>query len=157
MATKIEFSNKELYHAFDIDLFSPEEFIESFQNESVFEPETSQEEIDKHFEHELKQYLNNQESAWEHYLSFTDAIEEVIVHRDNTTFIVSDTKKLLKSILDCINGYGEFYFSNVKEFVNTTSGTPIKTIKSHFFWLKYYAEIYGRKSISMIMDDYANG
>ena len=41
MATKIEFSNKELYHAFDIDLFSPEEFIESFQNESVFEPETS--------------------------------------------------------------------------------------------------------------------
>jgi hypothetical protein len=154
--SKIEFNNDVLYRAFKIEWALPEKGIENYHNEALFEPDTPQEDIDKQFEYELKHYLHKQESAWESYLSFTEAIEKVVVYEDKTIFVISDTEKLLKSILKCINGYGEFYFSSVNELIKTTNGTDIKTIKSHFFWLKYYSEIYGRTSIDRIMEDYLN-
>lgn len=151
---KIVFENKDLYHSFGIDWALPEKGIENYQNEAIFEPDTPQEDIDKEFEYELEHYLHNQESAWKKYLSFTNAIQEVIVDENKTTFVISNVKLLLESILDCINSYGMFYYSSVNELIKATSRTPKKTIKSHFYWLNFYAEIYGRTDLSAIMEDY---
>lgn len=154
--TKIAFDNKMLYKMFGIEWALPEKAIEYFQTENSFSPNTPQEEIDRKFEYDLRNYFQATESAWENYLSFTEAIEKVIVFEDRTIFVISDTRKLLKAILKCINGYGEFYFSDINQLVKTTDGTQIKTIKSHFYWLKYYSEIYVRRSINNIMEDYLN-
>ncbi|MDF2881266.1 MAG: hypothetical protein K0R54_1823 [Clostridiaceae bacterium] len=51
------------------------------------------------------------------------------------------------SILDCIlveaiNGYGSFYFENIKEFKEYESKTKNRII-GHMHWLKYMESIYG--------------
>lgn len=59
----------------------------------------------------------------------------------------NEIDKLATIIIDCINGYGMFYYESLEEFYEAynavTKNTKIEAVKSHLHWLRYFEDIYG--------------
>jgi len=65
---------------------------------------------------------------------------------DTITFD-GDYNKLAIAIVECINGYGLFYYENVEQLFSSipakTEEEKLQCVIDHLHWLRYFDEIYG--------------
>lgn len=56
---------------------------------------------------------------------------------------VKDWRDAAKEIRECVNGYGPWYFTSVKEFLDSGPYTARQAVLSHLHWMARYGEVYG--------------
>ncbi len=148
----IKFENATLFKQFGIDWAEPEKAEENYFDNSDFELGTPQEDMDEDYDYQMSKYYRGINSGFERYLSFTDSDIKANVNFEETTFKIGKPKELLNWIVKCIDGYGEFYYGSATALKRAGPYTQKEAIESHFFWLKYYSDIYGRTSLSKTIE-----
>lgn len=58
------------------------------------------------------------------------------------------------AIIDTINGVGMFYFSSVKEFLESGPYTARQAVLSHLHWMKERASVYGTTSAERMFENH---
>lgn len=61
-------------------------------------------------------------------------------------------KDAAAEIMGTINGVGTFYYSSVKEFLDSGPYTPRQAVLTHLHWIKQYPDVYGTKSAGRIFE-----
>ncbi len=56
-------------------------------------------------------------------------------------------------MVDTINGVGPFYFSSVKDFVDSGPWTTKSAVLSHLHWMRRYPEVYGARPYRSTYDE----
>jgi uncharacterized protein YpuA (DUF1002 family) len=125
------------------------------QNKDEEESEKIAQEAETSYAEECYTKHNNAiQRVAEHYFSLIKL--NLDFRSDGYVLIYEETtwEDSAKKILELINGYGQFYFSSLEDFLESGPFTVKEAVLEHLSYLKFYGKIYGDASPEQMFERY---